>query len=312
MNQQTKNEETTNKAVSFQGLNKERTGLAKFMSDFTDSPIAVIGLVLCIIIVLSAVFAPLITPQNPYDLAKLDLMDSRLEPGEIGMSGITHWLGTDAQGRDLFSAIIYGLRISLGVGVIAGVVALLLGTTVGLTAAYFGGRVDTIIMRIVEFQLSFPAILIALIMLAVLGQGIDKIIIALVAVQWAYFSRTVRSAALVERRREYIDAARCIGLSSRRIMFGHLMPNCLAPLIVVATVQIANAISLEATLSFLGLGMPVTQPSLGLLIANGFKYILSGRYWISTYPGIALLITVISINLVGDRIRDVLNPRLEK
>jgi peptide/nickel transport system permease protein len=190
-------------------------------------------------------------------------------------------------------------------------VALLLGTSVGLTAAYFGGRVDTIIMRLVEFQLSFPAILIALIMLAVLGQGIDKIIIALVAVQWAYFARTVRSAALVERRREYIDAARCLGLSSRRIMFGHLMPNCLAPLIVVATVQIANALSLEATLSFLGLGMPVTQPSLGLLIANGFEYILSGRYWISTYPGIALLITVVSINLVGDRIRDVLNPRLE-
>ena len=285
--------------------------MAKFAADFAESPIAVIGLVLCVVIVFAAIFAPLFTPQNPYDLAKLDIMDSRLEPGEIGMTGIMHWLGTDAQGRDLFSAIVYGLRISLGVGVVAGVVALLLGTSVGLTAAYFGGRVDTIIMRIVEFQLSFPAILIALIMLAVLGQGIDKIIIALVAVQWAYFARTVRSAALVERRREYIDAARCLGLSSRRIMFGHLMPNCVAPLIVVATVQIANAISLEATLSFLGLGMPVTQPSLGLLIANGFEHILSGRYWISTYPGIALLITVISINLVGDRIRDVLNPRLE-
>jgi len=310
MNQQTDKSAAT-KAMASQPLGKERTGLAKFSADFVESPIAVIGLVLCVIIILAAVFAPLITPQNPYDLAKLDLMDSRLEPGEIGMTGITHWLGTDAQGRDLFSAIIYGLRISLGVGVVSGAVALLLGTSVGLTAAYFGGRVDTIIMRLVEFQLSFPAILIALIMLAVLGQGIDKIIIALVAVQWAYFARTVRSAALVERRREYIDAARCIGLSSRRIMFGHLMPNCLAPLIVVATVQIANAISLEATLSFLGLGMPVTQPSLGLLIANGFKYILSGRYWISTYPGIALLITVVSINLVGDRIRDVLNPRLE-
>ncbi|MGY9011362.1 MAG: ABC transporter permease [Rhodobacterales bacterium] len=298
-------------AVPSQRLGNERAGVAKFAADFVESPIAVIGLVLCVIIVLAAVFAPLITPQNPYDLAKLDIMDSRLEPGEIGLTGTKHWLGTDAQGRDLFSAIVYGLRISLGVGVVAGTVALLLGTSVGLTAAFFGGRVDTIIMRLVEFQLSFPAILIALIMLAVLGQGIDKIIIALVAVQWAYFARTVRSAALVERRREYIDAARCLGLSSRRIMFGHLMPNCLAPLIVVATVQIANAISLEATLSFLGLGMPVTQPSLGLLIANGFEYILSGRYWISTYPGIALLITVVSINLVGDRIRDVLNPRLE-
>lgn len=290
---------------------KERTGFSKFAADYVASPIAVIALILCIVIVLAAVFAPFVTPQNPYDLMNLDLMDSRLEPGEIGMTGMTHWLGTDGQGRDLFSAIIYGLRISLGVGVVAGIIALTVGTTVGLTAAFFGGRVDTLIMRLVEFQLSFPAILIALIMLAVLGQGIDKIIIALVAVQWAYFARTVRSAALVERRREYIDAVHCLGLSNRRIMFGHLMPNCIAPLIVVATVQVANAIALEATLSFLGLGMPVTQPSLGLLIANGFDYVLSGRYWISTYPGVALLITIVSINLVGDRIRDILNPRLE-
>ena len=266
----------------------------------------------CVLILLAAIFAPLITPQNPYDLATLDLMDSRLAPGEVGSTGMTHWLGTDDQGRDLYSAIIYGLRISLGVGLFAGFIALVLGTTVGLCAAFFGGRTDTIVMRMVEFQLSFPAILIALIMLAVLGQGLDKIVIALVAVQWAYFARTVRSSALVERNKEYMDAARCLGLSNFRLMFKHLMPNCLAPLIVVATVQVASAIALEATLSFLGLGMPVTQPSLGLLIANGFEYILSGRYWISTYPGIALLITIVSINLVGDRIRDVLNPRLQK
>jgi peptide/nickel transport system permease protein len=293
------------------GPKTERTGFAKFALDYAESPTAVIGLIIGLVIVLAAIFAPYITPQDPYDLANLDLMDSRLEPGEVGMTGMVHWLGTDGQGRDLFSAIVYGLRISLGVGVVAGIVALTVGTSVGLTAAFFGGRVDTIISRIIEFQLSFPAILIALIMLAVLGQGIDKVIIALVAVQWAYFARTVRSAALVERQREYVDAARCLGLPNRRIMFGHLMPNCIAPLIVVATVQVANAIALEATLSFLGLGMPVTQPSLGLLIANGFEYILSGRYWISTYPGIALLITIVSINLVGDRIRDVLNPRLQ-
>ncbi|MDA0961330.1 MAG: ABC transporter permease [Proteobacteria bacterium] len=290
---------------------KERTGFAKFAVDYSESPTAIIALIACVVILLAAIFAPYVTPTDPYDLASLNLMDSRLKPGEVGLTGMTHWLGTDGQGRDLFSAIIYGLRISLGVGLVAGVVALSVGTTVGLTAAFFGGRVDTMIMRLVEFQLSFPAILIALIMLAVLGQGIDKIIIALVAVQWAYFARTVRSAALVERRREYIDAARCLGLSQRRIMFGHLLPNCIAPLIVVGTVQVANAIALEATLSFLGLGMPVTQPSLGLLIANGFEYVLSGRYWISTYPGVALLITIVSINLVGDRIRDVLNPRLE-
>ena len=285
---------------------------SRFKSDFIQSPIAILGLLSCVLILLAAIFAPFITPQNPYDLATLNLMDSRLAPGEVGSTGMTHWLGTDDQGRDLYSAIIYGLRISLGVGLFAGFIALVLGTTVGLCAAFFGGRTDTIVMRMVEFQLSFPAILIALIMLAVLGQGLDKIVIALVAVQWAYFARTVRSSALVERNKEYMDAARCLGLSNFRLMFKHLMPNCLAPLIVVATVQVASAIALEATLSFLGLGMPVTQPSLGLLIANGFEYILSGRYWISTYPGIALLITIVSINLVGDRIRDVLNPRLQK
>ncbi|TVQ39381.1 MAG: ABC transporter permease [Geminicoccaceae bacterium] len=290
----------------------EAGGFRRFLSDYAESPTAVVGLVLCILIVMTALIGPWFTPQNPYDLRALDLMDSRLPPGEVGTTGITHWLGTDDQGRDLLSAIVYGLRISLGVGVVAGVLALLIGTTVGITAAYFGGRVDTVIMRVVDFQLSFPAILLALILLAVLGQGVDKIVIALVAVQWAYFARTVRSAAVVEREREYIEAARSLGLSHRRVMFGHLMPNCTAPLIVVATIQVANAIALEATLSFLGLGMPVTQPSLGLLIANGFQYILSGRYWISTFPGIALLLVIVSINLVGDRIRDVLNPRLQR
>ncbi|MEM0908712.1 MAG: ABC transporter permease [Pseudomonadota bacterium] len=290
----------------------EREGFRRFVADFAESPIALVGLVMCVAVVLAAIFAPFITPQDPYDLASLDLMDSRLPPGEVGMSGMVHVLGTDAQGRDLYSAIVYGLRISLGVGVTAGFIAFALGSAVGIAAAYFGGFVDTVISRVIEFQLSFPAILLALIMLAVLGQGIDKIIIALVAVQWAYFARTVRSSALVERRREYIDAVRCLGLSHTRIMFGHLMPNCISPLIVVATVQVASAIALEATLSFLGLGMPVTQPSLGLLIANGFEYILSGRYWMSVFPGIALLITIVSINLVGDRIRDVLNPRLQR
>jgi len=289
----------------------ESEGFRRFAAHFAESRVAMLGLVLCVVIVLAAIFAPLITPQDPYDLAGLDLMDSRLPPGEMDMAGNRHVLGTDEQGRDLYSAIVYGLRISLGVGVTAGLIALVLGTSVGLTAAYFGGWVDTTISRVIEFQLSFPAILLALIMLAVLGQGVDKIVIALVAVQWAYFARTVRSSALVERRREYIDAVRSLGLSHPRIMFGHLMPNCISPLIVVATVQVASAIALEATLSFLGLGMPVTQPSLGLLIANGFEYILSGRYWMSVFPGIALLITIVSINLVGDRVRDVLNPRLQ-
>jgi peptide/nickel transport system permease protein len=167
-------------------------------------------------------------------------------------------------------------------------------------------------MRIVDIQLSFPAILVALILLAVLGQGTGKIVVALVTVQWAYYARTVRGTALVERRKEYIEAARCLALSHRRVVFRHLLPNCLPPLIVVGTVQVAHAIALEATLSFLGIGLPITEPSLGLLIANGYQYMLSGKYWISFFPGIALLLTIVSINLVGDQLRDVLNPRLQK
>jgi peptide/nickel transport system permease protein len=167
-------------------------------------------------------------------------------------------------------------------------------------------------MRVVDIQLSFPSILVALILVAVLGQGVGKIIIALVTVQWAYYARTVRSSALVERRKEYIEAARCLALGNARIVFRHLMPNCLPPIIVVVTVQVAHAISLEATLSFLGIGLPITEPSLGLLIANGFQYLMSGKYWISFFPGVALLVTIVSINLVGDQLRDVLNPRLRR
>ena len=290
----------------------EQTPFQRIVGDFVADPVAVFGLVLLTIIMLIAIFAPLISPQNPYDLAQLDVMDSRLPPGSPSPTGGTFWLGTDDQGRDMLSAIFYGLRISLSVGVIATVIALAIGLALGLVAAYFGGRTETIIMRIADIQLSFPAILIALILLAVLGQGMFKIIAALVTVQWAYYARTVRSAALVEKRKEYIEAARCLALAPPRIVFRHLLPNCLPPLIVVATVQVAAAIALEATLSFLGLGLPITEPSLGLLIANGYQYLLSGKYWISFFPGVALLLTIVSINLVADQMRDVLNPRLQR
>jgi peptide/nickel transport system permease protein len=291
----------------------EETPFQRIVADFSASRIALAGLALIAVILAAALFAPLISPQNPYDLAQLDVMDSRLPPGAQAADGkLTYWLGTDDQGRDMLSAIFYGLRISLGVGVAATLCALAIGTTLGLLAAFFGGRVDSLIMRIADIQLSFPAILIALILLAVLGQGVDKIIVALVAVQWAYYARTVRGSALVERRKEYMDAAVCLALPTRRIVFRHLLPNCLPPLIVVATVQVAAAITLEATLSFLGLGLPITEPSLGLLISNGFTYLLSGKYWISFFPGIALLATIVSINLVGDQLRDVLNPRLQR
>ena len=291
---------------------KVETPFQRFVSEFCESPLAVGGLVVFVIIALLAIFAPWITPQNPYDLAVLDIMDGRLEPGSVGGSGITHWLGTDDQGRDMLSGIIYGLRISLMVGVGSAFIACLVGASLGLLAAYAGGRTVSVIMRVVVLQLSCPTILAALMILAFLGKGIFNVVIALVIVEWAYYARTVRGSALVERRREYIEAAVCLALPTRRILFNHLLPNCLPPLIVVGTMQIARAIALEATLSFLGLGVPITEPSLGLLIANGYEYMLSGKYWISFYPGIALLITIVAINLMGDQMRDVLNPRLKK
>ena len=291
---------------------KVQTPFRRFLSDFFESGTAIAAFTVLLVIIFIAVVAPIISPTNPYDLAIVTVLDNRLPPGTRNLDGMTFWLGTDGAGRDLLSAIFYGLRISLAVGVMSGLIALCIGGTIGLIAAYFGGRTDTLIMRIVDLQLSFPAILIALVLLAVLGKGVDKIIIALVAVQWAYYARTVRASALVERNKEYIEAAMCLALGPRRIVFRHLLPNCLAPLIVVGTLQTAHAISLEATLSFLGVGLPITEPSLGLLIANGFEYMLSGRYWISFFPGVALLVTIVSINLVGDQLRDVLNPRLQR
>jgi peptide/nickel transport system permease protein len=284
---------------------------ARLHADFAASRIALGALCVLALILAAAILAPLISPQNPYNLAELDILDSKLEPGAKSISGTTFWLGTDDQGRDMLSAILYGLRISIGVGAASTFAALAIGMAIGLAAAYAGGWLDAAIMRIVDIQLSFPSILIALVLLAVLGQGVDKIVIALIAVQWAYYARTVRSAALVERRKEYVDAAVCLAYGAGRIVFRHILPNVLPPLIVVATVQVAHAIALEATLSFLGLGMPITSPSLGLLISNGFTHLLSGKYWISFFPGIALLVTIVSINLVGDQLRDVLNPRLQ-
>jgi peptide/nickel transport system permease protein len=285
---------------------------ARIVDDFFSNGVAAFGFGLLCIIVFFAIFAPLISPQNPYDLAQIDVMDGRLPPGSPSATGGTFWLGTDDQGRDMLSAIFYGLRISLGVGAASTVLAHLIGLTLGLVAAYVGGRVETLVMRIVDIQLSFPAILIALILIAVLGQGTGKVIAALVTIQWAYYARTVRSAALVEKRKEYMEAARCLALPARVIVFRHLLPNCLPAMMVVATVQVAAAIALEATLSFLGPGLPITEPSLGLLIANGYQYLLSGKYWISFFPGIALLCTIVSINLVADQLRDVLNPRLQR
>ena len=293
-------------------LAKEETPFRRFTREFARSKLAVLGLGIVLVITVLAVIAPWIAPQNPYDLAQLDIMDGRLPPGSVSPNGLTYWLGTDDQGRDMLSGIIYGLRISLGVGIGSALIAGAIGSALGLIAAYAGGKVETAIMRLVDLQLSFPSILVALMILAFLGKGVGNVMLALVIVEWARYARTARSAALVERRREYIEAAECLALPRWRVLFRHLLPNCMPPLIVIGTIQIARAITLEATLSFLGLGVPITEPSLGLLIANGYQYMLSGKYWISFYPGIALLVTIVAINLVGDQLRDVLNPRLQR
>ena len=288
-----------------------RSPFRQIVSALLRDRLALIGLVVVSIFVLAATLAPVISPQDPYDLSQLDILDSRLAPGSRSATGLIYLIGTDGQGRDLLSAILYGLRTSILVGLISAAVALVIGAAIGLLSAYAGGRTDSFLMRLVDIQLSFPAILIALIFLAILGQGIDKIILALIVTQWAYYARTIRGSALVERKRAYVDAARSMALPDRAILFRHILPNCLAPLIVVATMRVAYAIMLEATLSFLGIGLPVTEPSLGLLIANGFEYLLSGDYWISLFPGLALLLLIVAINLIGDALRDILNPRRE-
>ena len=288
------------------------THAAQFWRDFSESRIAVAALVVVLIVFLLAILGPLIAPQNPYDLSKLVLADARRPPGAVSSGGYTHWLGTDAQGRDVWSAILYGLRISIQVGILASAIAFAIGATLGGLAAFFGGRLEALIMRMIDLQLSFPAILLALVLAALLGQGKWQLITALVTAQYAYFARTAHGAAATERAKEYVEAALSTPLKPMRVIFRHILPNCMPPLIVVATLQVANSIALEATLSFLGLGLPVTEPSLGSLIANGFQYMLSGRYWISIYPGVALIILIVAINLVGDQVRDQLNPRLKR
>lgn len=288
------------------------SALRAFWQVFARNKVAVAALVVLGAIIVMAILAPLIVPQDPYDLKSLVLRDARKPPGYVGSKGITHLLGTDSQGRDLLSAIVYGLRISLEMGLIAGAIAFSIGAVVGSFAAYVGGRIEALVMRIVDLQLSFPAILLAFVVAAFLGQGKGQLILALVFAQYAYFVRTAHGAAAAERQKDYVQAALSVPMSGWFVVTRHILPNALPPLIVVATVQVASAVSLEATLSFLGVGLPPTEPSLGMLIANGFQYLMSGRYWIAIFPGLALIVLIMAINLVGDQIRDQLNPRLRK
>ena len=286
--------------------------LSKWLRTVWLRPSAFISGLFVLLIAALAAMAPIIAPTDPYDLAIVSILDGRLAPGQEMFDGTVALLGTDGAGRDVLSAILWGLRTSLIVAISSAIIALSVGLSVGLTAAFYGGRLDAFLMRIVDIQLSFPAILVALVLLALLGKGIDKVIIALAIVQWAVYARTVRAAAMVERRKEYFEAITCLELSNSRIIWKHLLPNSLSSLIVLATLQTAHSITIEATLSFLGVGVPITEPSLGSLISNGFDFILSGAYWITFFPGIMLLATVAAINIFGDQLRNIFNPRLSR
>jgi peptide/nickel transport system permease protein len=289
---------------------------------FRKSPVAVLAFIVTALLVLSALFAPWIAPQNPFDPGSLNLMNGFSKPGEPNQfTGETFMLGTDDQGRDVFSTILYGLRISLFVGFSAVMFAMVLGSVLGLIAGYTGGRTDTIIMRIADIQLTFPAILVALLIFGI-AKGITPpsyrdevaiwvLILAIGLSDWVQFARVVRGATLVERNKEYVQAAKLIGRKPMAIMLKHILPNTLGPVLVIATISLALAIIAEATLSFLGVGAPPTQPSLGTLIRIGQGFLFSGEYWILLYPAATLLALALSVNLLGDWLRDALNPKLK-
>ncbi len=287
---------------------------------FTRSPVTVASAVVALVCILGAVLAPWIAPHNPFDLASLNLSDAFKPPAWDEEGAAEYFLGTDDQGRDVLSAIMYGARVSLLVGLSATIFATVLGVSLGLTAGYAGGHVDSVLMRICDIQLTFPSILVALlvdgVVRAVLPREVHDqialfvVIFAIGISEWPKFARTVRGSTLVERNKEYVQAARVIGMPSVRIMFSHVLPNVVGPVLVVATLNLGLAILSEATLSFLGVGVPPTQPSLGTLIRIGNDFLFSGEWWITIFPGVALIAMVLSVNLLGDWLRDALNPKL--
>jgi len=287
---------------------------------FTRNPVTVVSAIVAAICIGGAVLAPWISPHNPFDLASLQLLDAFKPPAWEADGDATYLLGTDNQGRDMLSAIIYGARVSLLVGFLAVVMSVLIGVSAGLAAGYLGGTVDAVLMRIADIKLTFPTILIALLIDGVTRAALPRdvhdevalyvVIFAIGISNWPSFARTVRGSTMVERNKEYVQAARVIGLGRGRIMLTHVLPNVLGPVLVIATLQLGFAILAEATLSFLGVGVPPTQPSLGTLIRIGNDYLFSGEWWITIFPGIALITLVLSVNLLGDWLRDALNPKL--
>ena len=288
---------------------------------FKSSPVTMLAAFVVLVMTLAALFAPLIAPMNPFDPAQVFLMNANIPPRWMNGGDPQFLLGTDDQGRDLYSAILYGLRVSIFIGVIGVAIACTLGVTLGLVAGYFGGRVDSFIMRIADVQLTFPAILIALLIDGIV-RGLLKsasrediafggLVVSIGLAFWVQYARTVRGSTLVEKGRDYIQAARLVGLPAPLIMIRHVLPNVIGPVLVILTINVGLAIITEATLSFLGVGLPPTQPSLGTLISIGNKYLFSGDWWIVTFPGITLALFVLSINLLGDWLRDALKPKLQ-
>ena len=286
---------------------------------FRTSPTAIVAAVIAFVCVFCAVFAPWVAPHNPFDLATLELSNARLPPAWSSDGSRSFLLGTDDQGRDILSALMYGARISLAVGLASVVLSVVIGVSLGLAAGFLGGWIDSVLMRLCDVMLSFPAILVAL-LIAGVGRALfpnahdalafGVLIISITLTGWVQYARTVRGSTLVERNKEYVQAARVTGVAPLRIMRSHVLPNVMGPVLVLATIQVATAIITEATLSFLGVGAPPTSPSLGTLIRVGNDYLFSGEWWITVFPGAMLVLIALSVNLLGDWLRDALNPRL--
>ncbi len=284
---------------------------SEFFHNYTRSTSAIIGSALMAVFAFAVIAGPFLVSQNPYDIASLNLMDSYKPPVWLEGGSTQFVLGTDGQGRDVWASILYGARISVFIGLVAMIASCIIGTALGLIAGFYGGIADALIMRVADIQLSFPSILIALFLMSAVGTGVDKVLIALTAVGWVVYARTVRGSTLSEIEKEYVQAARVAGLPNSKIIRKHVLPNVLTPLIVIATIQVGTFVLIEASLSFLGVGVPITQPSLGLLIKNGFDVLFSGLWWTSVFPGLAIMMLVFGINLFGDFLRDELNPRLK-
>lgn len=293
-----------------------------FLYYFKSDKVVITAFVIFLTFIIVALFAPFIAPHDPYDLASIDIMDAELPPSWLEEGSRQFLLGTDEQGRGILSTIINGLRTSLTIGILAVLLQMIIGVIIGLIAAYYGRWLDNLLMRIADIQLSFSTLMVAIVISAIFKTFFgaefysEYALIILVMVigisEWPQYARTIRSSALSEKKKEYVEAAKLMGLNPARIMFVHILPNCLSPILVISTVQIANAIISEAALSFLGLGMPVIKPSLGSLISNGFDYIQSGQWWITFFPGLVLILLVLVVNLLGDWLRDVFNPKLYK